>query len=73
MTKTRLEIGTRVKLRRRPLTGVFGEGTKHKAPGGEGVITRIEHDEKGDIYWVRLLKTGREHSGRRGDLIAHRK
>ncbi len=68
-----MKVGSSVRLKRRPLIGIFGEGTKHKAPGGEGVVTRIEEDEKGSIYWVRLMKTGREHSGRREDLIVHRK
>lgn len=71
--KTKVEVGSFVRLRRRPLVGLFGNGTKHKAPGGAGVVTRIEQYDKGDVYWVRVSKTGREHPGRREDLIVHRK
>jgi len=73
MTKTSIEVGSFVRLRRRALIGVFGEGTKHRAPGGEGVVTRIEPYARGNVYWIRLSKTGKEHPGRREDLVVHRR
>lgn len=66
-------VGSPVRLKRRPLDNLFGPGTKHRSPGGEGVVTRADTDEKGTIYWVRLYKNGREHSGREEDLVVHRK
>lgn len=66
-------IGSHVRLKRRPLESLFGPGTKHKSSGGDGVVVRVEADDKGNIYWVRLNRNGREHSGREEDLVVHRK
>lgn len=67
------DVGSHVRLKRRPLESLFGPGTKHKSSGGDGVVVRVEADDKGDIYWVRLNRNGREHSGREEDLVVHRK
>jgi hypothetical protein len=65
--------GDPVRLRRRPLVSLFGDGTRHKGPGGEGVISRVEQDDVGFIYWVRLRKSGKEHPCRRDSLVVHRR